>query len=290
MKEQEFKDWLKTRGIGEKGIQNKISYCKRIEESYEDLDILFEKDECSELLRELTYTKLDESNFKKVIHKIPLNKGANIRTATASYKSALNTYVLFLSEFLHKTTYINNTKRLEVVRLLKTIGKSTFIKYYNEFKNKNKEQLHRIFDKNRGKWSESSIKTKINTGIRIFEENLEKEALKITISSCQVDKETVKKANEVYYSEFSEVTEISKYIFIRPEFAFGEDIIKKLFYGYKILKQYRVNDYKIDWYIPELNLAIEFDEKHHKRQKKEDIERQKYIEKKMGCKFLRYKY
>ncbi len=289
MKKQEFREWLMTRGLKERGIQNKISYCKRIEEFYGDLDILFDKDECVELLKELTYSKLDENNNSIAPHKIPLNKNANIRTATASYKSALNAYISFLSEFNGDETYINNDKRREIINQLQTIGKSTFIRYYNEFKQKNKEQLLIAFDRNNENWSENSKNTKISAGIRIFEENLEKEALKITISSCKVDKNTIEKANEIFYNEY-QGEELSKYIFIRPEFSFEEDIVNKLFSNYKILRQYNVDGYKIDWYIPELNLAIEFDENHHQRQEILDRERQKYIEKKIGCKFLRYKY
>ena len=55
----------------------------------------------------------------------------------------------------------------------------------------------------------------------------------------------------------------------------------------KILRQYKVEGYFLDGYIPELNLAIEIDERPKNKQK--DIERQKLIESKLGCKFLRIK-
>jgi predicted HTH transcriptional regulator len=51
--------------------------------------------------------------------------------------------------------------------------------------------------------------------------------------------------------------------------------------------QYPVKNYKLDFYISELNLAIEFDEKHHKYQKEEDEKREKEIENVLNCKFIR---
>jgi very-short-patch-repair endonuclease len=57
--------------------------------------------------------------------------------------------------------------------------------------------------------------------------------------------------------------------------------------NYKILRQYEVEGYFIDGYIEELNLAIEVDEK--PKNKERDIERQKIIENKLNCKFMRIK-
>lgn len=53
-------------------------------------------------------------------------------------------------------------------------------------------------------------------------------------------------------------------------------------------KQYKVFDYKIDLYLPELNIAIEYDENSHQNYTYEQQEgRQKKIEDKLGCKFIR---
>lgn len=54
-----------------------------------------------------------------------------------------------------------------------------------------------------------------------------------------------------------------------------------------VYNQYRVDNYIVDFYIPELKLIIEYDEKHHKKQIKEDEIRQEYIEKKLGVRFIR---
>jgi len=75
----------------------------------------------------------------------------------------------------------------------------------------------------------------------------------------------------------------------RVEFQFGE-VIENMFSGFNIIPQYPVfgNKYYIDWYIPELKLAIEFDELHHWGNTKDDDVRQLEIEKELGCRFARY--
>ncbi|MHA1482501.1 MAG: NUMOD3 domain-containing DNA-binding protein [Candidatus Heimdallarchaeaceae archaeon] len=57
----------------------------------------------------------------------------------------------------------------------------------------------------------------------------------------------------------------------------------------RIIRQYKIGGYYLDGYIPEINLAIEVDEKHHKNQKEKDIQREEFIKQKLGCKFLRIK-
>lgn len=59
----------------------------------------------------------------------------------------------------------------------------------------------------------------------------------------------------------------------------------------KIKRQYPVEGYFVDGYIPELNLCIEVDEDHHfdrnGKLKEKDIERQEIIENKLNCGFVR---
>ena len=53
-------------------------------------------------------------------------------------------------------------------------------------------------------------------------------------------------------------------------------------------RQYQVLHYRLDLYIHELNIAIEYDENEHKHYNYEQHElRQKQIEKELGCKFIR---
>ncbi len=59
-------------------------------------------------------------------------------------------------------------------------------------------------------------------------------------------------------------------------------------FGYNIINQYRVFNYRLDGYIPELNIAIEYDEDNHSCYTYEKHEgRQLKIENKIGCKFIR---
>lgn len=58
---------------------------------------------------------------------------------------------------------------------------------------------------------------------------------------------------------------------------------------YKIIRQYQVAGFFVDGYIPKLNLAIEIDENGHKYKKEQDSLRQKNIENKLNCDFVRIK-
>ncbi len=62
--------------------------------------------------------------------------------------------------------------------------------------------------------------------------------------------------------------------------------------GFKIYRQFEVEGYFIDGYIPKLKLAIEIDEKDSHRKSKvkdKDIQRQKEIKRKLECEFFRIK-
>lgn len=74
----------------------------------------------------------------------------------------------------------------------------------------------------------------------------------------------------------------------RAEIEFGEQLtlfMSQL--GYKVEPQYGVLGYYIDFYIPELNIAIEYDEEQHKYNYKKDRQRELEIRKEIGCKFIR---
>ena len=54
------------------------------------------------------------------------------------------------------------------------------------------------------------------------------------------------------------------------------------------IKQYKILNYRIDFYIPKLNIAIEYDENEHKDYSyKQQQGRQKEIENSLGCDFIR---
>ena len=58
----------------------------------------------------------------------------------------------------------------------------------------------------------------------------------------------------------------------------------------KVEHQYPAGKYRIDFFIPEYNLAIEYDESYHELKIKEDSEREKEINKILGCNFVRCSY
>jgi len=65
------------------------------------------------------------------------------------------------------------------------------------------------------------------------------------------------------------------------------DSLEKEF-GYKILRQFKIAGYFLDGYIPELRIAIEIDEEHHKNQTEKDEQRQQEIEQLLDCEFFRF--
>lgn len=91
--------------------------------------------------------------------------------------------------------------------------------------------------------------------------------------------------DEYIQLEKNRLYEISK----RKEECLFDLLEKQLtVFDIKLIKQYRVLKYIIDGYLPELNIAIEYDENNHKNYTYEQHElRQKEIEKELGCKFIR---
>lgn len=75
----------------------------------------------------------------------------------------------------------------------------------------------------------------------------------------------------------------------RPEIEFLSALLEVLEpFGYKCIRQYPVLSYRIDCYIEDLNVAIEYDEKDHRSYSHEQHEgRQECIEKELGCRFIR---
>jgi very-short-patch-repair endonuclease len=65
-------------------------------------------------------------------------------------------------------------------------------------------------------------------------------------------------------------------------------IIQRAFRSVETIRQYQFGPYRIDLYIPMYKIAIECDENHHRRHQEEDLARQKWLEKNLGCEFIRY--
>lgn len=76
---------------------------------------------------------------------------------------------------------------------------------------------------------------------------------------------------------------------VRKEIYFMNKLIETLKpFNIKGTRQYYTLGYRIDFYIPSLNIAIEYDENNHNRYTYEQHEgRQNKIENELGCKFIR---
>ncbi len=99
-------------------------------------------------------------------------------------------------------------------------------------------------------------------------------------------------AKELFGDDYDKEIEldydVSKIFKDRKEIVFLNKLEEKL--DLKGIRQYRVLDgkYRIDYYIPDLNIAIEYDENDHKNYTYEQHEgRQREIEDKLGCRFIR---
>lgn len=108
------------------------------------------------------------------------------------------------------------------------------------------------------------------------------------IQSSQVKKELKEKflmkiQDKIGDKEFVVITE-------RKELSFVNDLEEFLsVFNLKGIAQYKVDDkYRIDYYIPDLKIAIEYDENGHKNYDREkERMREEYIKNKLGCKFIR---
>jgi very-short-patch-repair endonuclease len=93
---------------------------------------------------------------------------------------------------------------------------------------------------------------------------------------------------------YNKKSEQEKRRILRKNMTYCEKIVwlhlKKRQLGYRFLRQYSVDHFVIDFYCPELKLAVELDGDVHEipEQKEYDTDRQKYLEK-FGIKFIRIK-
>lgn len=94
MNRESFKNYLKiAKGYPEGTISSRVSNCGTIEKYYGDLDVIYQENQFSELLKDLEYTTEDERNNAPARHKIAID--GDLRKGTASLKSALNLYKEF---------------------------------------------------------------------------------------------------------------------------------------------------------------------------------------------------
>lgn len=87
---------------------------------------------------------------------------------------------------------------MDLPRILNSIGKSTFVKYYYNFKNRNREECIDAFDEN---YTDKAKATRTGHAQRIFRENMQFEALKIIVDSKRVDPSTIHRTKEIMLKE-----------------------------------------------------------------------------------------
>ncbi len=87
---------------------------------------------------------------------------------------------------------------MDLIRILNSVGKSTFVKYYHSFKNKSREECIMQFEED---FTDKAKHTRTGHAQRIFREDMHIEALKIIVDSARVDEETRKKAKEILAEE-----------------------------------------------------------------------------------------
>lgn len=107
------------------------------------------------------------------------------------------------------------------------------------------------------------------------------------LSAIEVRDITVSNFMQSYFN--IDERDINFHCTLRKENGFGkmlEDVTKSITL---FEKQYDIDNYRVDFYSKEFNLAVEYDEDRHKYRQDEDELRQKHIENKLGCHFIRVK-
>jgi len=84
-------------------------------------------------------------------------------------------------------TTAEETKHMK--RLLQTVGKKTFIKYYYYFRDYTTyDEMIKVFKKNGETWNENSCSVKVSNGKAIFKKEYEIEALYFIINGANENK------------------------------------------------------------------------------------------------------
>lgn len=95
MRNAEFKNWLKEQGYQPNVVNTRAGNCETVCNYEGDLDSLYLKDKCHDLLNRLSYSTDDERHNRPTKHSIPIN--GNKRTGSATLKQAVNLYIKFLN-------------------------------------------------------------------------------------------------------------------------------------------------------------------------------------------------
>ena len=87
---------------------------------------------------------------------------------------------------------------MDLERTLNSVGKSTFVKYYYDFRDKSRDECIKAFSED---YSDKAKGTRTGNAQRIFRENKNIDALRIIIASNRVELETIRKAKEILAKE-----------------------------------------------------------------------------------------
>ena len=87
---------------------------------------------------------------------------------------------------------------MDLIRVLNSVGKSTFVKYYYNFKNLSRDECVSMFEED---YTDKAKSTRTGHAQRIFRENRHKDALEIILKSDRVDYITRSKAKEILVKE-----------------------------------------------------------------------------------------
>lgn len=93
MRDAEFKAWFEANGYDAATIGTQLTYARRLENSYGDLDDLYRDGKLAALKAELSYSSADERANRPNPAKFPVN--GNIRNSMASYCSTIEYYSKF---------------------------------------------------------------------------------------------------------------------------------------------------------------------------------------------------
>jgi hypothetical protein len=91
-----YEDWLRQAVPTEVTFRTKLSELRRIERTYGDLDNLYDQDEMSSVVDELTYSKEDVRQNRKNPSKLVID--GDLYNNLSSYKAAVNKYIRFRTE------------------------------------------------------------------------------------------------------------------------------------------------------------------------------------------------
>ena len=116
--------------------------------------------------------------------------------------------------------------------------------------------------------------------------------LSMAIEICMIQK-TNKKAGSLLNYLIKNTKVLTKHTYTRFEASFGDKLkntLKPLNIKVETQKTMFNGKYRIDFYLPEFNLAIEYDEEYHRYQQEEDKQREEKIKSCLHCEFIRLDY